>query len=798
MFLNSSILRFVVRALRSHKVSLIVAILGVAIGLASGLSALRMKELFSSAEPIGTEVAGEPLSIFMSSEAMRLDFFLGPRQILGLQESLADSGYVVGSSGTRGVAAQINGRSEEIRVDVVSPNFFEGLGVRIKGASPLNWSQQGAGNAVVSKALVDRLGHTPASVVIKGVSLRVVGTVDSFSGLWDQHTEVWVDWHMGPHILFPTAKGKNVEDQPWFYWALMAAKPGHVQEFNSRAASALNRRDLLEVPFNEFKAIPGVTNQPYMRTTAEDTLRLYLLVCVVALTVAALNLASLSALVRTAKAGSEWTMLCIGMGPATHFGMSSLYVLIPCGLGVLASIPLEAVFSGLMREDPAVSALIDHSPELQEAFPWAYWVGLGAAIMMIALVVGQLAARAAGLKYGAASLRTNYQRLRLVFRGGIVVISACAAVALYVGLMSTVSSLKFWREASETNQKNSWVMEIRLDDRLDRARVSSSQLRLQIANELKSNWSEIQSVGFASIRPFSDGRVPQSTFSLSRQGHEGFSVLVNEIDQDALSALGVRLLSGRLPETEGQSGEIVLDAMAAADLMKLSGSDQVLGMVIQDAVGFSSQIVGVVERLPYSSDISRSPAVAYVAAESETPINYVIIKGDISDRRISELAKRFAADAGSEFYLSVPTHLGDLATKALNRYSARALFCLVAALAAVSIALLSAFSLVSVEVRQRIRDLAIMECLGASRHRVALVAAQPVVVSVSAGSLLGLLAGITVVKDYAQGALLPIEIGIPMLVLPALVFGSIAALGCITLVFRQMGLQSLYSVIRDE
>lgn len=791
-------LLYVFRALKSRSCSFLLAILGLAIALGATLSVARIHGLLESGTPRGTRLTGEAWSVFMHSETMRFDFFLGPRQIEGLQEHFGTSGYVLGSAGTRSLPIYVETQSTAALVDVVSPNFFEALHIDVDGVDTSAWGRENVPTALVSYRWLARMGRVdpPSHLRIGERVIRVAGVVPTFSGLWDQFTEVWVDWRLGPELLFPSVANVSVADQPWFYWTLALAREGRQAEFDARAIQGFARVDLVEPPFESFRVVSGITNQPDARRTADDSVRIYLFMAWVGLLASAVNLACWCALTRIVKADAEWTMLCLGISGSKYRTFEVSFIAIPVLFAGLMGLPLSLAFDALVARDPAVAALMNQSAELRAPFPWAMYVaGLGA-LFVVVWSTSKLVARAAGLKFGSATLRPDSLRVRGLFRALTLLMSTLAAMSLIIGYWSGRSSLDLWADASQKLFARTWVMQVKASDAGAKRTSLFPEDRADLISALRGALPEAQYVGFASTRPYSDARIPFTEFTLGNG--QKVSVLVNETDGDAIAAMGASLRVGTLPPIGSLGFDIVLDTDIALLVTRSLRVPSALGATMTDAAGIPYNVVGIVDRLSYSSDLARSSPVAYIAMGAAPPALNLVVRGAVSDKRMRELTERTYAAGVATVGLASPQRLDHLADRALARYLARVTFCLATAIATLLIGIMSIGTIVLVEMQRSLRRIAIMSSLGATDATIAMTLCRGVILSVAAGAALGSAAAFLGSAMFQGLFLLPPGGAGMDAFWPAPVLSGVALCGALALIRRMLSSAPLYQHLRSE
>lgn len=786
-------LTFLLRSLLARAPSLALTILGLTIAFAATLASLNLQSALQSGHPQGTRFSGTPVSIFSHITPRNMDVFMFPRQILSLQEELGDSGTIVASSGARSVTVEAGGIAKDMAVDIAAPGFFSALGVTLQGGDAHQFGDERTDPAcVLSEQFMARMGlqSLPDTIQIAGRSLRVIGTARGFNGLWDHETDVWVDWRLGHELITPTSKVTGLDG---FYWVM--ALPAHGQDaaFHAKLQRALARRELLEPPFDSFRVVPGITNQADARHAADTSSWLYLVLCAVMLTVASINLAAWSALMRAGKIESEWTLLRLGIPRRTHalFGMG--FVVFPVIIGALLALPLERLFSALLKQDASVYALLAQSADYERHYPWGSWLTIVLAVIAIGWLLGAAVTHLAGLRFSAPTLRSTAGKVERLFRPMAVLVTLLAAVALLFGTLQSANAMRVWKALAHQDVEQTWALFIQPSaGALDHTR------REAIERSVRARLPRTQTLGFVKIRPLSSAKTTLSTYSLEAGGPPALKLLLNEADAAGMQTLGANLRSGHAFDSNLNAMEMVLDAQAAQTLAQVSGKRSVLDMNLYDELSMPWRIVGIADRIAYGPEPDKEAPVAYVSLGESPLIANLVLRGPGTQMQMNDLADAGVRAEGGLIEFGNPVSLADMADKALAQYKSRALLGLLAAVITIAIAALTILSITTLEVRRRRRLLAVRASLGEHPWATAWHGVRGLLLSIFAGTLLGMLAmwlasawlaALDVVKpaDYAWG--MPLSSAL------------LAALGCIGSAFvlwREFFTQSLAQHLREE
>ncbi|WP_374609361.1 ABC transporter permease [Thermomonas sp.] len=788
---------FLLRSLLGRAPSLVLTVLGLAVAFAATLAALNLHAVLRGGHPQGTNFAGEPVSIFAHITARDFDLFLFPPQIIAMQEEMGDSGAVISSSGARMIDIGIVGAEHEAAVDVVSPNFFTALGVAIKGGDARQFGDdRTAPTCVVSEQFIARMGlqSPPETLQVAGRALRVVGIARDFNGLWDHETDVWVDWRLGHDLLSPTTTVKGIDG---FYWTMAIPARGQAAVFRGKLQRALSRRDLAEPPFDSFRAVPGITNQPDMRRTADTSSWLYLVLCAVMLVVATANLAAWSALLRAGKIQSEWTFLQLGIPRRTHALLGLGFVVLPVLAGALLALPLERVMSALLQQDSAIYALLAWSAEYKNRDSWRAWLAIVLAVTVFGWLLGLAVVHLAGLRYDAGNLRTTTGKVERLFRPMAALVTMLASIALLFGTLQTVNALRVWQALSQQGAGQVWALFINTDFGSSGASLDHGR-REAVVRGVRAQLPRTQALGFVKIRPLSTAKEALSAYSLDAGGPPVLKVLLNEADAEGMQAIGADLRAGRAFDTSLSAMELVLDAQAAQRLVQATGKNDVLGMNLYDELSMPWRIVGIVDRIPYGPDPDKEAPVGYVTLGDSPMIANLVLRGPNTAEQAADLAETGVRVDGGRVRFGEPANLAEKAEEALAQYRSRALLGLIAAAITIIISALTILSIVTLEVRRRRRMLAVRASLGEGPLATAWHGARGVLIAILLGTILGMLAMWLAGPSLAsRGMLKPADFAWAMPVCSALLM-ALACVGAAAILLREFFAKPLAQHLREE
>lgn len=762
---------YLLRSIRSRALSFSLSVLGLALALAAVLSVQRMSDVVGSGALAATRLHGQPVSVFTYSSGLDFELFLSPLTIRTVEERLAGSGELIAASGTRAVPGRVGAELETLHVDVVSSRLFEALDVDVQGL-PAGQRVLDDSTAVVSQRFLSErmLQAAPDSIEVQGRRVRVVGVAQGFTGLFDHYTDVWVDWWHAPGILFEEDARRHLDYTP-FFWSVALPAAGREAEFRTRLQTAISEPEGLSIdpPFDSLRAIPGITNQTQWRNLADASLDAYQAISIVALCAAVLNLAVWAALMRVSRAREEWTLLSLGLPRHKHLLLRLGYVLVGLIPAWVLAAAFEPLFVSLLASDSAVHLLLKDAARSDAGFAWQAWLQSGGLALLVVLAVAHLVERAAGLRFGAPALRETGPVLRGVFRGLTVAMAVASCAALLLGYWALSTSMARQGELARMDSGSTWTAQSKATDSKGDFGFADSAERALLAEQLRERLPQIERVGFGTLRPFAEGEGPLNSYTLPNAPDTTLRFRMNQIEGDALGAMGLKLVAGRALPESGYALEVLMDQRAAADLARRLGKPSVLGELLRDASSMDYEVVGIVEAMPYNMELASPLGTVYQRMGSMVPGFHVLMRGGVGAAEVERaFAEPFTVSA-LRFKLEEPQHLPALAERAQARYRARLLFATTTAGVTLLIALLALVSMVVVEARARSHALAVRACLGARPLNLATHAFRGLLLALGFGAVLGGLVALAATRSIpalaAIGTGSAVDIALPVLAL---------------------------------
>ncbi|MFN7782388.1 MAG: ABC transporter permease, partial [Lysobacterales bacterium] len=397
------------------------------------------------------------------------------------------------------------------------------------------------------------------------------------------------------------------------------------------------------------------------------------------------------------------------------------------------------------------------------------WLQSGGVALLVVVAVAQFVEHAAGLRFGAPALRETSPVLRGVFRGLTVAMAVACCAALLLGYWALSTSMARQGELAGMDSDSTWTAQAKATDSKGDFGFADSAERALLAEQLRERLPQIERVGFGTLRPFAEGEGPLNSYTLPNAPDTTLRFRMNQIEGDALGAMGLKLVAGRALPESGYALEVLLDQRAAVDLARRIGKPSVLGELLRDASSMDYEIVGLVEAMPYNMELASPLGTVYQRMGSMVPRFHVLMRGGVSAAEVERaMAEPFNVSA-LRFKLEESQHLPALAERAQARYRARLLFATSTAAVTLFIALLALVSMVVVEARARSHSLAVRACLGARPLNLAMHAFRGLLLALGFGAVLGGLLALAATRSIpalaAIGTGSAVDIALPVLAL---------------------------------
>jgi hypothetical protein len=785
--------RWVLRGLAQRRLPVGLSVLAFALALAFLFACIRLQASLTEGVPRGTTLEPGSFTVFQHDPQGGVSFFLSPAQIERLQNALRGTAEVIGASGVRALALGMpegTAAAPTLQADFVSPGFFRVLGVRFAAgdASQFEATEDGI---VLSDAYVDSLGgsQAPASVLVQGRRLKVVGVAAGFSGLFDRDTQAWIHWRQADGLLFPDLGGAEViptSRQPWFYWTLVAPAAGAAAEVGTILRSGELGSAIVERPFTQLAVVEGITNQLDLRRAASAGQDVYWQLSLLLSAVACLALALTVSMVRLARLPNELVQLQLGMPRSGLLHLLAHHSVWPALAAVAVGAGASVVVGVLLQREPSVAALMAWSADLEAGFPW--WSATLSLLSAIAVTAAlQLAfVRSAGLRFATRTLDPRQRTLHRFFGVFELVLVAVAATALALGSIAAVSSVAQLAQIRDSERPDTWAVTFRLDEAASLGRSAQHTFLARMGDAPARPFL----AAFVSVLPLSEARRPPVTFTA---GTAAVTMLENPIGPDAFGPGRLRLLAGRTFEP-GAVDEVVIDEGAGNLLQTAIAPQPVLGAQVRNEFGESFTVVGIAESMTYATSAELRRPVAYTSIGTITRRGALLVFGAGTPERV----RAAIDDAGRSlpgFAVDRLEALADRGQRVGARYRAKATLTAAAAAVAAVVALLLIASVTTMRARLASQERAIRMALGAAPARLTVATMRATGIRLLVGTAIGLVAA----WSLSFGGAVPAPVGLLFVPIAALcVFLLVGLLMAGTLAHRIVNRTDVTRLLRAD
>lgn len=728
-------MKYQLRAISRHRFSFLLTVLAATIAIAGAFASVRLQRALQEGAPAGTTIFGEPVSIFQHANTNAMDFFLSPRQVMEIDAHFAESGDVIASSGARLVDVSVDAEGYSTAVDFVSPNFFRSLGIKADDGGQI--VDLLPNQVVISEVLLAKFGGTrPKTILIANRPLEIVAVAKTFAGLWDHETEIWAHWRNAEGVLLPRARDPGKRDvafeRSWFYWTLALPAKEKGAEFHARLKSLEGRNDVAESPFDKLRAIPGVSNQLELRDDAETNLTLYRSGTAMLLLTALLGLSAWSALTRIERIGDERMFTLLGMQRSMRAQLLLGSVLPPIIIAAALAAVVEPYAYQFVSGDATISALLEWTADLTTPYLWPERVAILLLALLTSLALNHMMARSASETNGT---RTSMAGKRIGHGFNALMFVLCANAA---GSGVLAFSVAAWhakqRQADDHDLSGVHALQISKSRRAVESPIADRTWRETLRLELPNVLPSTSSVGFMSPRPYSGARPVLDTLQSASGQVQAMRV---ETDAAALDALGLKLLAGSTIGSDPFETQWVVDRALAR---QISGSEKpgaAVGRRIRDMSNNEFAVVGVVETIPYRTDLSQSVPV-YYAPLSPAPTGLSVVirraKGAAPLNVFIPEASGLEISGGA---LRAAVSLEQRALESIGKRNARVTLTLVTCMTTLIVSMFVLVAITRVQVQRQRQVLAIRAALGATKTRMASAVFRSSALAWIVGSILG-------------------------------------------------------------
>jgi len=732
----SGMVFYLLTIFRSKFFSMGTAVFGLAVALAFFLACMQIIDTLRSGHPSGTDFDGTPVSFFAYISSMEMNFFLDPRQISALQDEFGDTADLIAASGGRIVDVVVTETesSDSLVVDVVSDNLFDALGVAaasgslelFKGTEPV---------VVVSEKYIEQRGKftAPDHIQLAGRSYRVIAVAETFSGLFNARTDVWVPWQHGHNILYPDIEDRGLFNQPGLYWAVAIPKEGKSAEFQQRLAAAKKRTDLLYPPWDSFRSVEGITYSEPKRRAADQAINLYFFMSLMMLAVAALNLACWVGLLRASTATNDATFIQLGIPLFAYAGIEAFYTITPVLLAFLIGIPGSAVLIDLLSSTPPVADFFAVASNIESNGLVSQQVMIFLLVCLFGFVFGKLISHSAGVSYRRGTGRPSRFRMQSTFRA-ILLFSACVcAMGFFLTVSASKSGLGLLKHLDIEGTETTWFLPLKHQQQ-DISEIGIESLQV-VETAVRQNLRDLEGVGFVASPPFVATYQPLG-LSLEEFGDPVASAFIQTVTPGTLEALRLKPVQGRLLDAKDGYG-IVVEQRLADMLSRQLPNNSVIGTKLYDAAGRLYRTVGVVDHFPYTADPESDPLVAYALPRSgQKNPTVMVITGPESDQELSVMLRLLQRD--HQMGVSGPYRLSESIQSARTPLLIRVVLLLAACSFTALIAMLSLYAVSSVEFKYRQKTYAVFSALGATPFKILWMALNGLLLTMIGGILIAI------------------------------------------------------------
>jgi len=532
--------------------------------------------------------------------------------------------------------AQVNGAAELARGQLVTPDYFRALGVRLVLGRDFAEDDDRAGAdpvAIISYAYWQRrFGADPSvtarRIAINGVSFAIIGvTMPEFFGLQagsalDLSMPFAVQAQVLPSLAEPGVSLFAAADH-WWIEVMGRLKPGITEEQARANLDVVFRQSLLEAQLpakaGEARAIPGIRvvaggrGLDSLRSQFSKPLFILMTVVGVVLLIACANIANLLLVRATARQKEIGVRLSVGATRARLVRQLLLESLVLASLGGLAGLALAYWGSSIlvaMMQRGNFPIVLDLRPDMSVlAFTAATCLLTGVLFGLTPAVRATRADLVPALKQSASNLASGHGRLRLT-RSLVVSQIALSLVLLFGAGLFVRTLVNLETQNVGFSRDNLLLFGI-----APREAGYKGTRYANLCREIQTRIAGLPGVKSAtsSLHLLLSGSIRGNGIAVpgySPAPKENMSVQVLPVGTDFLSTMGITLLQGRDLTAHDDENAPKVGLINQAMARKYWAGRNAVGQHFKMGK-LDLEVVGVVQDAKYSSLRRETPPIVY-------------------------------------------------------------------------------------------------------------------------------------------------------------------------------------------
>ncbi len=696
---------YLYRLFSRRLIGFFISVTALSISIAGLIACLVILENLENGRPKGVNYQGKFISIFSYISSKNLTWYLTPQKILSLQEELDDQTQIIAvNEGDNFETVNINEKTLISSISFVSDNFFDVLKIKINEGNRQDFYKTVETVCLVSKSFIknNNLSSAPTSLLIDNKQYKIIGVVPEYKGLFPESfsdVDIWIPWQHAHHILSRKINNKN----PFGggeYWAILTSTNINLDSLESNLSQLESRTDLLKPPEDSFKSIKGLVNQVNLRSDAEESTMLYLYISLVMFIIAVINLSTWVALTRLSKINNERIFLKLGIGRYRFFSLNILAVIAPIIFAFILAIPLYKGYLYLILQETTLEKLFTEESLFHVLIPWKEIMFMILVTVLVIYILTMIIAKLSNVAYNKHSLSSD-NKTGYVFHSLFFITVTLTTVSLIFSIFIMQYALLTKNKFSNQNFNNVYSIIPFFENFLD----NKKKVNL-IIDSLQNNIENITKIGISSKVPYSDNQT--QNFSLNKYEPTDIKILVNKVDKVALSILGVNMIVGE--NIVVGRNQLIVDTKTESKLKKLTHLDSILNLTLYDMAQEEYQIVGISSFLNYSSDPTVDINIGYTSFKDQDPVRIILLKGNIDFENLINMTEKLRTEYSLKLF--VVNSLEERKTSLSIPLYSRIILCLTAAVMSVIISMLTIVSIISINVSEKNKALAIYSSLG--------------------------------------------------------------------------------------
>jgi len=696
---------FIKNLLFSHWRTLSIAIISLSIGIALIASSSSVYKALSNNKAAGVTHQGNIASLFANISAFDINFPISPMQLYNLSQEVSHRATIVATQGAKAQPIVIHDEEFSPIAEVVSSNYFEALGITLSNNSYQHFESDNP-SVVLRHDFADKhqlnLGD---SIEIRGINFQIVALSHTFSGIFDNQSELWIPWQHANHLgSFPVS---TLLEQGPGYWAIVLQQEGCNDGcFSQSLIDIKQRQDLLSLklmpPVDSFVTLPGISFDKNRQQDAHSNATIYIILATLVFTIAVLNMISCQVQLQTQSINNKKLFLALGITRIDYYRLVAMLIGLPISIAVILGFLISTIYSRILLNDDNIAILFTQNYQFSQTNN-----------LLIAFIAGCFTALCTWLAISRLHYKHNvvYHSNDLYSqpKTSLTLLYFFGFLSVFVGTISLLITAHTigYNIPTINNLNNQTLNGLSVytlnEDKFQHNPNDLSQSILLAHPELNTS-------ALMKYVPRLNSIIDERLYAVA-YGNEFVSLGINQVSHGVFETLDIKLLQGELLN-KNDSQTLVVSKNTAEKLKILLGVSNILNQTVFDDIGYSWKIIGVVDDIHYNSDPNVTQLMAYKSSKSTFDSPLLVLSNTLDSTQRHILLNETFASILVTYTFSAD--LKTLQTQVRNATYQRLILGLIACVSGLIIALFTLVIIGQLNMREKRKSIAIYSALGAT------------------------------------------------------------------------------------